>query len=54
MPTLAESYICHVGGILEQLAQDKSLTHALSADLSNSLSLNFVDASTPEYIRNVD
>ncbi|KAG0330077.1 hypothetical protein BG004_002187, partial [Podila humilis] len=55
MSTLAENYICHVGTVLDLLAQDKNLDPISHTFISSSpLPLDFVDASTPEYIQKVD
>ncbi|KAF9916294.1 hypothetical protein FBU30_001473 [Linnemannia zychae] len=55
MATLAEAYICHVGNVLDLLVQDKDLdTESHSFLSSNPLPLEFVDASTPQYIHKVD
>ncbi|KAF9308551.1 hypothetical protein BGZ91_007766, partial [Linnemannia elongata] len=55
MATLTEAYICHVGNVLDLLLQDKDLdTESHSFPSPNPLPLEFVDASTPQYIHNVD
>jgi hypothetical protein len=55
MATLAETYICHVGNVLDLLLQDKDLDTESHSFLSpNPLPLEFVDASTPQYIHKVD
>ncbi|KAG0031679.1 hypothetical protein BGZ82_006866, partial [Podila clonocystis] len=55
MSTLAENYICHVGNVLDLLAQDKNLDPISHTFISSSpLPLDFVDSSTPEYIQKVD
>ncbi|KAF9937349.1 hypothetical protein BGZ65_001569, partial [Modicella reniformis] len=52
MSTLAETYIAHVGNVFDLLVQDKDLDPASQA--FNSLPLDFVDASTPQYIQKAD
>ncbi|KAG0048557.1 hypothetical protein BGZ89_004542 [Linnemannia elongata] len=55
MAPLTEAYICHVGNVLDFLLQDKDLdTESHSFPSPNPLPLEFVDASTPQYIHNVD
>lgn len=55
MATLTEAYICHVGNVLDLLLQDKDLDTESHSFLSpNPLPLEFVDASTPQYIHKVD
>ncbi|KAF9121792.1 hypothetical protein BGW39_010263, partial [Mortierella sp. 14UC] len=55
MATLAEAYICHVGSVLDLLLQDKDLDAESHSFLSpNPLPLEFVDASTPQYVHKVD
>ncbi|KAF9906397.1 hypothetical protein EC991_000727, partial [Linnemannia zychae] len=55
MATLAEAYICHVGNVLDLLVQEKDLdTESQSFVSPNPLPLEFVDASTPQYIHKVD
>ncbi|KAF9088329.1 hypothetical protein BGX29_000327, partial [Mortierella sp. GBA35] len=55
MATLAEAYICHVGNVLDLLLQDKDLdTESHSFVSPNPLPLEFVDASTPQFIHKVD
>ncbi|KAF9120949.1 hypothetical protein BGX30_002873, partial [Mortierella sp. GBA39] len=55
MATLTEAYICHVGNVLDLLLQDKDLdTESHSFSSPNPLPLEFVDASTPQYIHSVD
>ncbi|KAF9937348.1 hypothetical protein BGZ65_001568 [Modicella reniformis] len=52
---MAETYIRHVGNVLDQLVQDKDPHLASQAFNSpNPLPLDFVDASTPRYIQTVD
>ncbi|KAF9953086.1 hypothetical protein BGZ72_005718, partial [Mortierella alpina] len=55
MSTLTEAYVCHVGNVLDMLAQDKDLDPAsLSFVSPTPLPVDFVDASTPAYIQKVD
>ncbi|KAG0284247.1 hypothetical protein BGZ96_011368, partial [Linnemannia gamsii] len=55
MATSTEAYICHVGNVLDLLLQDKDLDTESHSFLSpNPLPLEFVDASTPQYIHKVD
>ncbi|KAF9183803.1 hypothetical protein BGZ49_004522, partial [Haplosporangium sp. Z 27] len=55
MSTLTESYICHVGNVLDLLAQDKDLDpDSFSFPSPNPLPLDFVDATTPPLIQKVD
>lgn len=55
MATLTEAYICHFGDVLDLLLQDKDFdTESHSFPSPNPLPLEFVDASTPQYIHNVD
>ncbi|KAF9576750.1 hypothetical protein EC968_005523 [Mortierella alpina] len=55
MSTLTEAYVCHVGNVLDMLAQDKDLDPAsLSFVSPTPLPVDFVDASTPAYIQQVD
>ncbi|KAF9102034.1 hypothetical protein BGX27_011221, partial [Mortierella sp. AM989] len=55
MSTLAESYICHVGNVLDLLVQDKDLDPDSQSFVSSSpLPLDFVDATTPSYIQKAD
>ncbi|KAG0359886.1 hypothetical protein BGX24_005684, partial [Mortierella sp. AD032] len=55
MATVAEAYIRHVGNVLDLLLQDKDLdTESHSFPSPNPLPLEFVDASTPQYVHNVD
>ncbi|KAF9123019.1 hypothetical protein BG015_005416, partial [Linnemannia schmuckeri] len=55
MATLTEAYICHVGNVLDLLLQDKDLdTESHSFPSPNPLPIEFVDASTPQYIHNID
>ncbi|KAF9945850.1 hypothetical protein BGZ70_003534, partial [Mortierella alpina] len=55
MSTLTEAYVCHVGNVLDMLAQDKDLDPtSLSFVSPTPLPVDFVDASTPAYIQQVD
>ncbi|KAF9979449.1 hypothetical protein BGZ75_009676, partial [Mortierella antarctica] len=55
MSTLTEAYVCHVGNVLDMLAQDKDLDPASFSFVSPApLPVDFVDASTPAYIQKVD
>ncbi|GJJ75793.1 osomolarity two-component system, sensor histidine kinase NIK1 [Entomortierella parvispora] len=55
MSTLAEAYICHVGTVLDLLVQPREVDIPTDSFASKSpLPLDFVDASTPDYIQKVD
>ncbi|KAG0054552.1 hypothetical protein BGZ83_010957, partial [Gryganskiella cystojenkinii] len=55
MSTLAEAYICHVGNVLDLLVQPRELDLPTNSFVSTApLPLDFVDASTPDYIQKVD
>ncbi|KAF9348617.1 hypothetical protein BGX34_002380 [Mortierella sp. NVP85] len=55
MTTVEEAYISHVGNVLDLLVQEKDLDPvSQSFNSPNPLPLEFVDASTPQYIQKVD